>query len=158
MEVRLRKRRVPGMVALVLVVVLAMLAKPGTFQAFAGGLTEYSGLPVEKKVDRMYYTVRNTIQNPSRDTFCVFTRTKSTSYAISGYQVKMRARAATENRKLVKTGSWKWNTQRIPVHEECWQHMVLTDNRKICSYGQMQSKKGTALTGVITPPPSPLRS
>lgn len=114
-------------------------------------------VPVYKEYGRDTLTFVNTVLTPRKGLFGMKTKVQPRTKTLVKQSVQMCARAANADHKIVKTGTWQWNTT-VDRYEYGSASITYQDTVKMCSYGQARLKSGSALTGTFTVPASPARS
>ncbi|WP_304425876.1 hypothetical protein [uncultured Adlercreutzia sp.] len=137
--------------------VLVALPMGMTAEAADPATTEYAGVPVYKEYGRDTLTFVNTVLTPRKGLFGMKTKVQPRTKTLVKQSVQMCARAANADHKIVKTGTWQWNTT-VDRYEYGSASITYQDTVKMCSYGQARLKSGSALTGTFTVPASPARS
>ena len=137
--------------------VLVALPMGMTAEAADPATTEYAGVPVYKEYGSDTLTFVNTVLTPRKGLFGMKTKVQPRTKTLVKQSVQMCARAANADHKIVKTGTWQWNTT-VDRYEYGSASITYQDTVKMCSYGQARLKSGSALTGTFTVPASPARS
>ena len=139
---------------------MAMLMACTVFASAAYAAQTY-GLPVSKSYKGSYIvTGKNWVDDSFSSSFLgMGTQASLGGGTMAKGTVKLRARAANQNMKLVKTGSWSANSRSITYANPFSVSVTYSDNSgRFCSYGQMACVGDTALTGTIQVPASPFRT